>query len=87
MKDNNAKTLFSNSVKEQKILLNDERFTTINEKVSHSVSKVMNWLLVALLFITGSIFKNFTCLFIISAIVILKFLLTIIYSYYYNKKI
>lgn len=87
MKNNNVKTLFSNSLKEQKTIINDERFITINEKVSHSVSKIMNWILVALLFITGSILKSFTCLFIISAIIIIKFLLTISYSYYYNKKI
>lgn len=85
MKVNTAADLLSNSAKEQKILMNDERFIEINEKTSHTVSKIMNWLLFALLFITGAIMKNYAALFIISSIIIVKFILTLACSYYYNK--
>lgn len=84
-KDNN--NLLSKSVKEQKIIMNDERFIGINEKTSHSVSNIMNLVLIALLFITGVVIKDFTCLLIISSIIIIKLILTLIYSYYYNKKL
>lgn len=85
MKVNTTADLLSNSAKEQKILMNDERFIEINEKTSHSVSKIMNWLLFALLFVTGAILKNYVTLFIISSIIIVKLILTLMYSYYYNK--
>lgn len=85
MKNVKGDSLLSKSLKEQKILMQDERFIQINEKVACSVSKIMNWILIALLFITGVTIKNYTALFIVSIIIIIKFILTIIFSYYYNK--
>ena len=85
MKFNSDNSFLSKASKEQKILMNDERFIGINEKTSHSVSKIMNWVFIVLLFVTGISLKNFTALFIISFIIIIKFVLTLCYSYYYNK--
>lgn len=85
MKNVKGDSLLSKSLKEQKIFMQDERFIQINEKVACSVSKIMNWIFVILLFVTGLAMKNMTALFLISIIIIIKFILTIIYSYYYNK--
>lgn len=87
MKNSNNESLIKRSFKEQQIILNDERHLNINEKTSHSVSKVMSWIMVALLFITGVVIKNYTCLFIISVLTIIKLILTVIYSYYYSHKL
>lgn len=86
MKNNDDNTLLSKSIKEQQILRNDERFISINEKASNSVSKIMNYILVALLFSSAYI-RNFTVLFVISILIIIKLVLTLFYFYYYNKKI
>lgn len=83
--NNKENGLLSKSLKEQKILMQDERFIQINERVSCSVSKIMNWIFGILLFVTGVAIKNMTALFLISIIIIIKLILTIIYSYYYNK--
>lgn len=82
----NTKTLLQTSFKEQQVLLNDERHININEKTSHSVSKIMNWILFALLFITGVLMKEYTTLFIISVLIIIKLILTLIYTYHYSHK-
>lgn len=87
MKSEGVRSLLCNSAKEQKVLMNDERFLTINEKVSHSVSKIMNWILIALLFITAVLMKSYIGWAIISGIIVTKFVLTLIYVYYYNRKI
>ena len=83
--NNKENGLLSKSLKEQKILMQDERFIQINERVSCSVSMIMNWIFGILLFVTGVAIKNMTALFLISIIIIIKLILTIIYSYYYNK--
>lgn len=87
MKNNNINTLIYKSVKEQEILMKDERNIQINEKSSYAVSKVMNYILIGLLFLSGVFMKDFTWLFIISIVIIIKFILTIGYSIYYNKTI
>lgn len=87
MTNNSNEGLLKRSFKEQQIILNDERHLSINEKVAYSVSKIMSWILFALLFITGAIMKDYTALFIVSMLTIIKLILTIIYSYYYSRKI
>lgn len=83
----NNKDFLKKSFKEQQIILNDERQINIHEKTSHSVSKLMNIILIALLFITGTLMKDYVSLFIVSIVTIIKLVLTIIYSYYYSRKI
>lgn len=87
MKIDTIKRILFKSINEQEILMGDERFISINEKTSYSVSKAINWLLIALLFITGAMMKNYTSVFIVALIIIAKFTLTIIYSFYYSNKI
>lgn len=83
----NNKDFLKKSFKEQQIILNDERHLNIHEKTSHSVSKMMNLILIALLFITGTLMKDYISLFIVSIVIIIKLVLTIIYSYYYSRNI
>ncbi|MEG2016964.1 MAG: hypothetical protein RR128_00730 [Clostridium sp.] len=87
MKKDNNEGFIIKSFKEQQIILKDERHININEKTSEAVSKIMNWIFIALLFITGVVMKNYTCLFMVSIIIIAKTILTIGYSYYYSHKI
>lgn len=87
MKSKNTDNLIYKSAREQQILMNDERNIRINEKVAYSVSKIMSYIFIGLLFITGGFMKDFTCLFIISIVIIIKFILTMIYLRYYNKTI
>lgn len=87
MKKDNKEGFIIKSFKEQQIILKDERHININEKTSEAVSKVMNWIFLALLFITGVIMKDYICLLMVSIIIIIKTILTIGYSYYYSQKI
>lgn len=79
--------LFQKSFNTQQVLLKDERHLSINEKTSTSVSKIMNWLMILLLFFTGVVIKNTLCLLLISLLTIIKLILTIFYSYYYSHKL
>lgn len=72
-------------LKEQEIIMKDERFIQINEKAAFKVSKIMDWILIGLLFFAGVYMKDMTNLFIVSIIVVVKFTLTLIYSRYYSK--
>ncbi|MGL4374702.1 MAG: hypothetical protein ACRCS6_12990 [Turicibacter sp.] len=87
MLKNTGNTVNSKIAKEMKLLEKDERLVQIREKTAHSVSQIMNYILLALLWTTAVFMKNMTCLFIISILITIKFTLTLIYTLHYNKTV